>query len=148
MPDPVLTDAENSEVSDVVLLANTAAYLVRRLRQSGVVQALASRYSADELLSFAHLVVADHKERFTVSRAAQVYAAMVAATMRPGTEFSEAVLRQGTPAIRWASDVAQQSQWSTAVHSQTIVVTSASAVSSVSTAPSDRPIGELIIASN
>lgn len=144
MPDPVLTDPQTSEIAEVVLVANTAAYLVRRLRETSVVQFLSQKHSAQELIAFAQRVVADQKERFSLSAAAQAYAAMVAATMRPGTEFSEALREQGTPNIRWGADVARQSQSSPSVSVQAILATSASPVHLMSTAPSGRPIGKLI----
>ena len=134
------------EIAELVVVANTPAYLLRRLRENGIVAALARSYAATDLLKYAHALFETNKEHLTLTAASHVYAALVAAIMRPAPEFDDALRKVGVPSIRWATDFVRQAKETPSTNAQTIIVTDRiTAVSSHSAPPSSKPVGHRVV---
>ena len=138
----MLTARQTDELSQIVIVANTAAYLGSRLRQHSIVGDLARNHSAPDLIGYAQEILAKHSENFSLAAAANVYAALVAATMRPGSEIIEAERRLGIPKVRWAPELMQLGKETPSANTQTVVFGGGALKVDVQSSPPDRkPIG-------
>lgn len=93
-----------SSVADVHIAANTPAYLYKNLRRLGAIQQLADGFTADDLVS--HAVDLAQERDIAHLGLCEIYATLVAATLRPWSELSHALSQYGLPNVRWAREIA------------------------------------------
>jgi hypothetical protein len=138
----VLNDQQTNEIAEIVVVANTPAYLARRLRENGIVVNLSRAHTAQALLQYAHTELAANRDRLTLAVAARAYAAIVAGMMRPSNEIATAHAELGTPNIRWAAELMHRSPGTPSTNTNTIVLADRlTSVSSRSSSPSAKPVG-------
>jgi hypothetical protein len=143
MPNPHLTDAQVAALADVCVVANTPAYLFKRLRDDAAVQELSKCASAAELLEYSHEAAAD-VEHLTLNKATEAYAALIAARLKPDAEFQAAITSLGAPRLRWAKELAQLSRGGPSTNTSTVVLSTGPYVTTTNSAPSTQPRGQLI----
>jgi hypothetical protein len=98
-----LTPAQVAPLSDIVAVANTPAYLFKHFLADPTVQALARQYSAADLIDHARQIASTTPVTF--AKAAEFYAALVAATQRSVKEFPSQVDYGVLGNIRWAQQI-------------------------------------------
>ena len=127
-----LTPAQISPLADIVGVANTPAYLFKHFLADATVQSLSRQYSAADLLAYAQQIASTTP--LTWDGMAQVYAALVATTLRPLKEFVAAnVNHAATGRIRWAQEILDMRRVAHTTNTSSII-TSSSVIPSPSVA--------------
>jgi hypothetical protein len=141
MSDPSLTAAQLTELSNIYLVANTPAYLFKRLRATQIVQTLAQKHTATELLTYARNSSVSY--RMSADQMARAYAALVAATLRPFDE-TRRIGEQEWPRMRWGQDIRSIAQ-SSPSNNASVARAVMSPTITAKTVPSGPTGGRLII---
>jgi len=119
MPDPTLTPAQLTELSDICIVANTPAYLFKHLSSNGTVQALAHQHTVTELLTYARNSLL--LDPLTLDHASAAYACLVAATLRPFDEL-KVVPEDAWPKMRWTKELREVARGTPSTTSSVLVV--------------------------
>ena len=98
-----MTEAQALELETTYVVANTPAYLYRKLRESDVVRQLAGEFNAEQLTALYHNLVAVPNR--TVSHVAQAYAMMVAMTLRDYAEWRPLIDGLDVSRLDWAERI-------------------------------------------